>query len=158
MNTNLALALAFGIGVVTGLRSMTAPAVVCWAAHLGWVNLEGSRLAFMGSVPAVAIFTLAAIGELVADKLPRMGKRTAPGPLAGRMILGGLCGAAICIAGGQSVIFGAVLAGVGGIVGAFVGYETRTGLVKKLRVADAAIAVPEDLIAIGAGLFLVSRF
>jgi uncharacterized membrane protein len=37
MNSGLALLLAFGIGVVGGLRFMTAPAVVAWAAHLGWI-------------------------------------------------------------------------------------------------------------------------
>jgi uncharacterized membrane protein len=46
MNSGLALLLAFGIGVVAGLRSMTVPAIVAWAAHLGWINLSGSRLAF----------------------------------------------------------------------------------------------------------------
>ena len=35
MNSGFELFLAFGIGVVAGLRSMTAPAIVTWAAHLG---------------------------------------------------------------------------------------------------------------------------
>lgn len=157
MNPNLALALAFGIGVVAGLRSMTAPAVVSWAAHLKWLNLDGSRLALMGSTAAVAIFTLAAIGELVADKTSMIGKRTAPGPLIGRIVMGGLSGATICAAAGQSSLFGAVLGGIGGVVGALAGYQARMGLVRKLRVADAVIAVPEDLVAIILGLFLVSR-
>jgi hypothetical protein len=47
MNSGFALFLAFGIGVVAGLRSMTAPAIVAWAAHLGWISLSGSHLAFM---------------------------------------------------------------------------------------------------------------
>src|ERR671922_2116790 len=70
MNSGLALLLAFGIGVVAGLRSMTAPAIVAWAAHLGWLNLSGSPLAFMGSLWAAAIFTLGALAEFVADQLP----------------------------------------------------------------------------------------
>ena len=41
MNSGFALFLAFGIGVVAGLRSMTAPAIVAWAAHLGWISLSG---------------------------------------------------------------------------------------------------------------------
>jgi uncharacterized membrane protein len=49
MNSGFALFLAFGIGVVAGLRSMTAPAIVAWAANLGWISLSGSHLAFMGS-------------------------------------------------------------------------------------------------------------
>lgn len=57
------LLLAFAIGFVAGLRSMTAPAAVAWAAYLGWIHLQGSPLAFMGSILAVGLFTLAALAE-----------------------------------------------------------------------------------------------
>jgi len=52
---------------------------------------------------------------------------------------------------------GAVLGIVGGIVGAFAGYQVRTRLVKALKVPDLVIALPEDAVAIAAGLFIVSR-
>ena len=77
MSPSEVILLAFLIGVVSGLRSLTAPAAVAWAAHLGWIKLGGRLLAFMGSTAAVAIFTLAALGELVADKLPSTPSRTA---------------------------------------------------------------------------------
>src|SRR5947208_8574574 len=80
MSSGFALLLAFGIGIVAGLRSMTASAVVAWAAHMGWINLYGSPLAFMGSVWAVAIFTLGALGEFVADQLPIAPARTTAVP------------------------------------------------------------------------------
>ncbi|MGC1968165.1 MAG: hypothetical protein WA673_17020 [Candidatus Acidiferrales bacterium] len=70
MNNSLVLALAFCIGIIAGLRSFTAPAVVCWAAHLGWLNLHGSHLAYMGSIIGVVIFTIFAPAELTADKFP----------------------------------------------------------------------------------------
>ena len=41
------LLLCFLIGCVAGLRSMMAPAIVCAAAYLQWVHLEGTPLAFM---------------------------------------------------------------------------------------------------------------
>jgi uncharacterized membrane protein len=41
--------LALLIGVVAGLRTMTAPAAVSWAAHLGGLPLQGTPLAFMGA-------------------------------------------------------------------------------------------------------------
>lgn len=157
MNSTLVFFLVFGIGMVAGLRTMTAPAVVSWAAHLKWLKVEDSALAFMGSIAAVASFTLLAVGELIADQSSKIGKRTAAGPLTGRMIMGGLSGATICAAASQPILLGAVLGGLGGIVGAFAGYGARTGLVKKLGVADVIIAVPEDLVAIGVGLYLVSR-
>src|SRR6267154_549933 len=68
MAPSYVLLLAFGIGIIAGLRSLTAPAVVACAAHRGWLNLHGTALAFMGSTAAVAIFTVLAVVELVADQ------------------------------------------------------------------------------------------
>src|SRR5262250_2567697 len=103
MNSGFALFLAFGIGVVAGLRSMTAPAIVAWAAHLGWISLSGSHLAFMGSAWAVGIFTLGALAEFVADQLPTTPARTTAGPLAARIVMGSLTGACLGTAGGPNV-------------------------------------------------------
>ena len=152
---NYVFVLAFGIGIVAGLRSLTAPAVVAWGAHLGWLNLHGSPLAFIGSTTAVAILSVLAIGELIADKLPMMSKRTAPAPLMARIITGGLCGACLCAATGQSLIAGALLGGIGGMVGAFLGYGIRRRL--DLHVKDFLVAICEDVIAVGLALFLVSQ-
>ena len=158
MNSSLVYLLAFGIGLVTGLRSTTGPALVCWAAHLGWLNLEGSRFAFMQSTLAAYAFSGLALGELIADKLPFIPNRTSPGPLFGRVVLGALSGAALCVATGYFWAVGAILGGVGGAMGAFAGYQARVGLVKTSRLPGWVIALLEDLVAIGGGLFLVSRF
>lgn len=158
MNSGLALFLAFSIGVVAGLRSLTAPAVVAWAAHLGWINLHGSPLAFMGPVWAVAIFTVLALVELLADQLPSTPSRTAPVGLSARILTGALTGACLAVAGGATLWLGALAGALGGIAGAFAGYQARVGLIRMLHVPDFAIAIPEDVIAIGLGLLLVSRF
>ena len=81
---NYAFAFALGIGFTAGLRSLTPPAVVAWAAHLGWLNLNNSPLAFMGSIIAVVVFSLLAVFELFADLQPSTPKRTAPVPLVAR--------------------------------------------------------------------------
>jgi uncharacterized membrane protein len=158
MNTSLILCLAFAIGVIAGLRAFTAPAVVCWAAHLGWINLQGSHLAFLGSIVTVVIVTLLAIFELVSDKLPKTPNRTTPGPLGFRILTGGLSGAALAIAGVQVVLLGAVVGIVGAVVGTFGGYQARHQIVTQLKVQDIVVALVEDLIAIGGGLLLVTRF
>jgi uncharacterized membrane protein len=158
MNSGFAMLLVFGIGVVTGLRSMTAPAVVAWAAHLGWINLSGSPLAFMGSAWAVGIFTVGALGEFVGDQLPTTPARTAAVGLTARIVIGLLTGACLGIAGGASYWLGALIGAIGAIAGAFGGYQARVRLVRGLHVPDAAIAISEDLVAIGLGLLLVSRF
>jgi uncharacterized membrane protein len=154
---NYVFILAVGIGIVAGLRSLTAPAVVAWGAYLSWLNLHGSALAFMGSTTAVAIFSLLAIGELVADKLPMIPSRTAPAPLLARIVTGGLCSACLCAAAGKSLIVGALLGGMGGVIGAFVGYAVRKRLVNNLHIKDFVVAVCEDLLAIGFAYLLVSR-
>jgi uncharacterized membrane protein len=152
------LIFAFGIGVVGGLRSMTAPAVVAWAAHLGWMNLSGSPLAFMGSRWTVIVFTILALGEFVGDLLPATPARTAAFPLVARIVIGAAVGASVAIAGGFFLWLGAVCGVIGAVAGAFGGYRARASLVRDLHVPDAAIAIPEDLIAVGLGLLLVTRF
>ncbi|HYR91006.1 MAG TPA: DUF4126 family protein [Terriglobia bacterium] len=158
MNPSNVLLLAFLIGVIGGLRSMTAPAIVAWAAHRGRLNLLNSSLSFMGSTPAVAVFILGALFELVVDKLPSTPKRTERVGLIGRSVLGGLCGAAVAAGGSQSIALGALLGAAGGIAGAFAGYEVRTRLVRALRVPDFVIALLEDATAIAGGFLIVSRF
>jgi len=150
-------ALAFAIGFVAGLRSLTPPAVVAWAAHLGWLNLHGSPLAFMQSITAVVIFSLLAIGELVADKLPNTPNRTTVFPLSARILTGALCGASLCAASREPLIMGALLGGIAAVIGAFLGYEIRKRLVNSLNIKDFFVAICEDLLTIGLALFFVSR-
>src|SRR5712692_8307399 len=69
MNPTTILLLAFAIGVIAGLRALTAPAVVAWAAHRNWLHLHGTPLSFMGAGLAVLIFTLFAVVELITDQL-----------------------------------------------------------------------------------------
>ncbi len=137
---------------------MTAPAAVAWAAHLKWLDLHGTRLSFLGSTVTVAIVTLLAIGEIIADKLPTTPSRTSAFPLIGRILTGGLCGAAICAAGNATIAMGAAVGAVGGVIGAYAGYFVRHWLVQSAILPDRVVAVAEDLIAIGGGLLIVSRF
>jgi len=95
------------------------------------------------------IFTLLALAELVADKLPRTPDRTSTGPLLARLVLGGLTGAIIA-AGLNGSSFEGIILGVGGVlVGAFGGYMVRREIVLKSQGKDWPVAVVEDLMAIG---------
>jgi uncharacterized membrane protein len=154
---NYVFAFAFGIGFASGLRALTPVAVVAWAAHLGWLNLSNSPFAFMGSIITVVILSLLAVFELIQDPLPRTPKRTAPVPLGARILTGGLCGACLCAAGSQALLIGAILGGVGAVIGAFAGYGTRRRLVAALNIKDIIVALLEDLVTIGLAYFFVSR-
>ena len=155
MNGNLILAFAFGIGVVAGLRALTAPAVVSWATHLGWLHLLDSPVAFMASTWAAILFSFLAVFELVADKLPTTPNRTAPPALAARLLTGGLCGACLCVAAHQSLGLGAGMGAIGALAGAFGGYQVRKRLVSGWKIKDLFVALAEDLIAIGLACCLV---
>jgi len=152
------IALSLAIGVVAGLRSLTAPAVVSWAAQWNWINLQNSHLAFLGSIRAAWILTALAVAELVSDKLPFTPARTKPGGLLARIVTGGLCGAALCVTAGESAILGAILGAVGAVAGAFVGYELRRRLVTKRNASDLVVALIEDAVAIGGAFLIVAQF
>ena len=56
----------------------------------------------------------------------------------------------------QSLFVGAALGALGGVIGAFAGYELRKRLVTGLNIKDIFIALPEDLVAVGLALLLVT--
>ena len=153
----LTLLFAFLIGLFAGLRSLTPPAAVAWAVHLGWLKLA-RPLSLIGSLPAVIILSLLALTELFFDKLPNTPNRTAPPGLIARIVTGGLTGACVSLGGGKSAFVGAGLGLLGGVVGCFAGYHARARLARSLRQPDFNVALIEDLVAIGGSLFIVSRF
>jgi uncharacterized membrane protein len=147
---------AFLIGVIAGLRTMTAPAFVAWAARLGRLGLDGTPLSFLGLPVTAWVFTALALGELVADKLPSTPSRTKPGPFVGRIVSGAMCGAAISAGTGGSLALGAVLGAIGAVAGTLGGYNARVRLVPALKVPDSVVALVEDLVAVGGALLIVS--
>ena len=160
MNSFNTLALAAGIGALAGLRTFAPPAVVSQAARHSLIPLRRSRLHFLRSSAAANITAALAIGELVADKLPAMPSRLKAGALIARAASGAICGSAIASgrrAPAKTVAAGGVLGGLTAIAGASVGYHVRRQLGMKLNVPDPAVAVVEDMLAIGGAVVIVSR-
>src|SRR6202044_1583868 len=121
------LVLAFLIGIVAGLRALTAPAAVSWAAHLGLLPLQGTPLAWLGYAFTPYIFTVLALGELFNDKLPKTPSRTVPPQFIARVISGSLVGAAIGAAG-QSLVLGLIAGAIGAVAGTLGGAALRSKL------------------------------
>ena len=149
--------LSFLLGFVDGLRSLAAPAIVCWAAHFGWLHFAGTKFAFIDHRSTLIVFTILAVIELVADKLPNTPARTAPVGLIARIVLGGASGLALATSAGTSLPLAGVIASIGAIAGAFAGYHIRRALVFKAHIPDFIAAIAEDAIAIAGALLIVSH-
>ena len=146
--------LAVGIGAVAGLRALSAPAVLAWAAKRRWIRLGNSPFATIISAQASTRLTDLAVSELIADKLPFTPSRLKAGPLASRVVSGAVCGATIYGTVERPLIEGVVLGGVGAIAGALAGYHMR----KRLRhdMPHLGIAVLEDVLAIGGAVLITA--
>ena len=145
--------LALLIGVIAGLRTMTAPAAVAWAAHLGWIDISSSPLAFMGYAWTPWIFTLLALVEFVTDQLPSTPSRTVPPQFGARLVSGALYGACLGAAGGNLRI-GAVLGAIGSVIGTLGGRFARAALAEKFG-QDRPAALIEDAVAVIGALLIV---
>lgn len=148
------LLLALLIGVVAGLRAMTAPAAVSWAAAAGWLHLDGSWLAFLGYRFTPWILTVLALAELVTDQLPSTPSRKVPMQFGARLVMGGLSGAAIGIHGGM-LVAGLVAGIIGAIVGTLGGAAARGALASAFG-SDRPAALIEDAVAILGALVIVA--
>jgi uncharacterized membrane protein len=148
--------LSLSIGIVAGLRAMTAPAAVSWAAYLGWLKLDESILAFMGYAWTPWVITVLAVAELVTDQLPSTPSRTVPIQFGTRILSGAVTGAALGIAAG-SLVIGAVLGAAGAVIGTLGGRAARAALARKFG-NDRPAALLEDAVAIAAALLVVRAF
>jgi uncharacterized membrane protein len=145
--------LALLAGIVAGSRVFTAIAAVSWAARFGYLNLDGSWLAFMGYAWTPWIFTLLAIVELVTDQLPSTPSRKVPMQFGARIISGALSGATIGVAAGSWI--GGLIAGViGAVIGTYGGAEIRAQMAKAFG-RDQPAAFIEDAGAIILGLIII---
>ena len=153
----LALLFALLIGMVAGLRAMTPLAVLAWGAMLGWINLadapHGHWSAWLGSVIAVVVLSILAVGELITDQLPKTPSRTVSAQFVTRIVIGALAGAVIGTPFGH--IFSAIGAGmIGAVLGTLGGSAARGFLAAKFG-KDFPAALIEDAVAIIGGFVIV---
>lgn len=149
-------AAAVAAGAVTGLRSMTGPAIVSQSLVTGALGKLGRpRPHWLGTRTTAKTFAALAVGELIADKLPFIPDRTNAGPLVGRFVGGGICGAAICMANDESPWMGALAGGLAAMAAAYAGHELRALAARKGK-SDLGTALLEDAVAIGGGLGAIS--
>ncbi|MDT5017661.1 MAG: hypothetical protein QOD39_3821 [Mycobacterium sp.] len=155
MTQVLVILLALLIGVVAGLRAMTAPAVVAWGAFLGWIDVDGKWSEWVAHPITVTVLTIFLLVELVTDQLPKTPSRKTPPQFTVRLITGAFAGAVI----GSAYFHWGFSAAGAGIVGAVLGTLGGAALRQRLSAAndgrDKPGAFLEDAIAVGGGFLVV---
>ena len=141
------------LGLVTGLRTMTPMAVLCWFAYAGNLPVSGTWAFWTARPVTGGVFTLLALGELVGDKLPRTPNRTAIGPLCARLVFGGLIGAIVAPGLNGAGLEAVILGTLGALAGTFGGFLIRREIVARLACRDWPVALVEDACAILCAVF-----
>jgi uncharacterized membrane protein len=136
------------LGLVTGMRTFTAMAVLCWFAYAGHLSVDDNWAAWSGKLVTAIIFTLLAIGEYIGDKLPKTPNRTAPVPLIARLAFAGLVGAIVAAGLDGSGVEGVILCVLGALIGALASFLIRREIVTRLGSKDWPVALAEDLSAV----------
>lgn len=136
------------LGFVAGLRSMTP---LAWLSRTSKLDPEPANAAeeMLDSPTARIVTSMLASGELVGDKLPMIPSRLKPGPLIGRLIIGGLVGMRICRRYHQSLVVGAIVGAASAGVGSFAGNYARTKLAENTRIPKFMLGLAEDGLAMG---------
>lgn len=148
---------AICMGVIAGMRSMSGPALVSnYLVHQNSKELANSSFSFMGSSRVAKVLKIAAVGEMVADKLPAIPARISPAPLIARILSGALCGASICTAERKRADVGAIFGGLSAIGSAYTFYYLRRKLGETDGLPDAALGLGEDAIVVSSGLSILS--
>jgi len=153
MKTEHASGLAVGIGVVAGLRPMTALAAVAWAVKWGRIRIGPSPFGRIISASVSKRIAEFALAELIADKLPFTPSRLKATPLISRIVSGAICGATLHDTTKRPLAEGAVLGALGALAGAITGYHVRQKLNRDMP--DLAVALLEDALAVGGSAVIV---
>lgn len=157
----LVLLLALLIGVIAGLRALTAPAAVAWGGALGWIDLDGTWAQWVAHPITVTVLTILALGELVTDQLPSTPTRRVPIQFSTRLATGAFSGAVLATGTVLNptawVIVAAIGAAlIGAVAGTLGGAEGRKRLVAANGGHDLPVALVEDAIAVVGGFAFVA--
>ena len=157
MSTIEVVCAIFAIGALSGLRALSPIAVICWLGLLHRLPLTGWD-SFAGSKVAAGLFSLGAVGELIGDKLPKTPSRLKQPGFSVRIVMGGLCGLLLAVAGSFSLIGGLLLGAIGAIAGSYLGYFARSRITGNFGLPDLPVALAEDVICIAGSFFVASLF
>jgi uncharacterized membrane protein len=161
---------AAGLGALSGLRSMAAPAALGYALSSEDEELlERIKRLLPGARSGTAIeralrsragarlMPVLLASEVVADKLPFIPERIDPLPLLVRATIGGLGGWIVSrrerVPGAAPIAAGALAA----VAATVVAYHVRRRLSKELDLPDALLGAIEDAVVFAGGAAVAKR-
>ena len=145
---------AAAIGLVAGLRAMTAPALISYAAAKDEESIAAGD--FLARRDVAVVLGVLAFGELIGDKLPNVPNRTEPLGLAARITSGAFAGGYVCAAQRRSVPAGIIIGAVSAVAAAYAGENIRRAAGNGLEIPDAFVGAGEDTIAVAVGIKAVT--
>jgi uncharacterized membrane protein len=152
-----ALWAALAVGGLTGLRSMSGPALLAFEELRSGPPESGSLGERVLGAPSASFWLgAAALSEAIADKHPRVPSRVSPAPLAGRLGLGALAGSVVAKRSGTPVARAALAGALAAGLTAFAGYALRTRLARRGVASQARLGLVEDGLVLAAALALAS--
>jgi uncharacterized membrane protein len=143
------------LGAISGMRSMAAPAIVSRFAHTGLLPLQDSQIKFLTHKNSAKTMAVMAIGEMVADKLPFIPKRTSVFPLMTRAVSGALSATAFTKARKRSAVLGALIGSLAAVGASYGAYKLRKVVGDKTHLPDTIVAVAEDALVAACGFALL---
>lgn len=149
---NNTLALVAGIGVLAGMRSMSAPALVSrQIARRRSAAGSGPPDRFLASPRVASALTVLAAGEMVFDKTPWVPRRTKLPSVFGRALWGALSGVLIAGRRGSSRLLGGLVGSAAAVGSTFLSYNLRTEAGRLSNLPDPILGLVEDGIVYTAG-------
>jgi uncharacterized membrane protein len=142
--------------IATGMRTMTGIAVVCWAAYLGYLPVEGTWAFWTAKLVSVIVFTVLAVGEYVGDTLPQTPSRRDWPLVLGRLFFAVLVGVIIATAMTQPKAGGVLVGIVGALIGIYGGYRVRM-FGARLFKHDLPAALIESSLAVAFSVYAMAQ-
>jgi uncharacterized membrane protein len=158
LNITSSAAQAAALGLVAGMRSFSAPAIVShmYSRHPA-TALRGTPFNFVQTINASKVFKVLAAAELVGDKLPAAPNRTNASALIARILSGAFSGAAVYKARDKNAVVGGIIGGVAAFASTFGCFYLRKATVKNTALPDVIVALIEDAIVVTAGASIAKQ-
>jgi uncharacterized membrane protein/uncharacterized protein (UPF0548 family) len=148
-----------GFGVLAGMRTFSAPALLSHQLSRAPVEAPKGRAHVLASRRASRVLAVLAVSEMAADKTPWIPARISPPALVGRALSGALAGAAVAAPHRRMSAGRALLGAVAAVASSFAFYKLRQLATRRLGIPNGVAGLMEDALvaALGGRLLAAMR-